>query len=113
MSQVKHLEEISESDFERQVLESDVPVVVDFFTPPCAPCSALLPQLEAIADRYPGINMVKVNAWDNQGLCSRFQIRGVPALLFFKGGHQVMRIDGFDSDTTARVEETISALIEE
>lgn len=111
MSQEKHILEIGEAGFDKEVRESEVPVLVDFFTPPCAPCKALVPVLERVAKKFPNVKVVKVNAWDSQGLCSRFRIVGVPALLFFKGGQNVLRLDGFDDSTETRIEDALKELV--
>ncbi|UCD48319.1 MAG: thioredoxin family protein, partial [Deltaproteobacteria bacterium] len=55
--------------------------------------------------------VVKVNAWDNQGLCARFKIVGVPALLFFKDGQNVLRLDGFDGSTEKRIEDGLNDIL--
>ncbi|GAB4370533.1 MAG: hypothetical protein Kow00128_17650 [Deltaproteobacteria bacterium] len=104
--------EIHEADFDREVLAAGAPVLVDFFTPPCAPCKALLPVLERVAGKHPGLRVFKVNAWDNGALCSRFRIVGVPALLFFHRGENVLRMEGFDESTEARIEEGLKGLLE-
>ena len=111
MSQEKHILEIGEAGFDKEVTESEVPVLVDFFTPPCAPCKALVPVLERTARKFPNVKVVKVNAWDNQGLCARFKIVGVPALLFFKGGENVLRLDGFDGSTEKRIEDGLNDIL--
>ena len=111
MSQEKHILEIGEAGFDKEVTESEVPVLVDFFTPPCAPCKALVPVLERVAKKFPTVKVVKVNAWDSQGLCGRFRIVGVPALLFFKGGQNVLRLDGFDDSTETRIEDALKELV--
>ena len=102
--------EINEADFDTEVAESDIPVLVDFFTPPCAPCKALLPVLERVAGKYPALKIVKINAWNNQNLCARFKIVGVPALLFFRNGEHVLRIDGFDDSTERRNEDALTEM---
>jgi thioredoxin 1 len=112
MSPAEHLAEVGEGDFDKEVMESGIPVLVDFFTPSCAPCKALVPVLERTARRYPNVKVVKVNAWDNQGLCARWKIVGVPALLFFKGGKNVLRIDGFDDSTEKRIEDGLNGILE-
>jgi len=112
MGPVEHLVEVGEGDFEKEVIESGIPVLVDFFTPPCAPCKALVPVLERAAGKFPNVKVVKVNAWNNQGLCARFKIVGVPALLFFKGGQNVLRIDGFDGSTEKRIEDGVKEILE-
>jgi len=112
MGPLEHLVEVNEGDFEKEVTESGIPVLVDFFTPPCAPCKALVPVLERAARKYPGVKVVKVNAWNNQSLCARWKIVGVPALLFFQGGQNVLRIDGFDDSTEKRIEDGLDGILE-
>ena len=112
MSPGENLVEVGEGDFEKEVMESGIPVLVDFFTPPCAPCKALVPVLMRAAKKFPNVKVVKVNAWDNQSLCSRFKIVGVPALLFFKGGQNVLRLDGFDDSTEKRIEDGLKDILE-
>ena len=112
MRQGDHLVEISEISFDKEVLESDIPVLVDFFTPPCAPCKALIPVLERVARKFDQMKVVKINAWNNQNLCARYKIVGVPALLFFKNGQNVIRIDGIDASSEKRIEEILKELVE-
>ena len=112
MSRAAHFVEVSEGDFGKEVLESGIPVLVDFFTPPCAPCKALVPVLERAARKYPNVKVVKVNAWNNQSLCARWKIVSVPALLFFKSGQNVLRIDGFDDSTERRIEDGLNGILE-
>ena len=112
MSQENHLIEVGESFFETEVLQSDIPVLVDFFTPPCAPCKTLIPVLEKVAGKYPGMKFVKINAWDNQSLCAQYKIVGVPALLFFRGGQDVLRLDGSDATSEKRIEDAVKKMME-
>jgi thioredoxin-like negative regulator of GroEL len=112
MSRVEHLVEVNEGEFEKEVMESGIPVLVDFFTPPCAPCKALVPVLERAAGKHPNLKVVKVNAWNNQSLCARWKIVGVPALLLFKSGQNVLRIDGFDDSTEQRIEDGLIGILE-
>ena len=112
MGSGEHLVEVGEGDFEKEVIESGIPVLVDFFTPPCAPCKALVPVLERAAGKFPNVKVVKVNAWNSQALCARFKIVGVPALLLFKDGRNVLRIDGFDETTEKRIEDGVRGILE-
>ena len=79
--------EFTEQNFDEQVLKSDQPVLVEFWAPWCAPCRMMAATVEAVAGEYSGRAKVgKLNVDDNQSLASRYNIRGIPALLLFKGG---------------------------
>src|SRR5580692_10068133 len=76
--------------FDTEVLNSDVPVLVDFWAPWCGPCRAMAPTVDALATEYAGkVKIGKLNTDDNPATQSRFQIRGIPTLLLFKGGQVV------------------------
>ena len=78
---------INEASFDRAVLKSSVPVLVDFWAPWCGPCRMLSPVLDEIAREHVGRALVaKVNVDDEPALAQRFGVRGIPALLFFSGG---------------------------
>ena len=79
--------EFTEENFDQQVLNSDQPVLADFWAPWRAPCRAMAPAVEAIASDYSGRAKVgKLNIDDNMSLAGRYNIRGIPALLLFKDG---------------------------
>jgi thioredoxin 1 len=83
----KHTLQFTDRNFEAEVLNSDKPVLVDFWAEWCAPCRMMAPALEAIADDYAGrVKVGKLNVDENQTVTSRFQIRGIPTLLLFKKG---------------------------
>jgi thioredoxin 1 len=78
---------ISESNFESEVVNSTAPVVVDFWAEWCGPCKMIAPVLDEIADERAGaVKIAKVNVDQNPGLSARFGIRAIPTLLLFKGG---------------------------
>ena len=79
--------ETDDSNFESEVLKSDIPVIVDFWAPWCRPCKAIAPILEQISDEQGDkIKIVKVNVDDNQKYAADFGIRSIPTLLIFNKG---------------------------
>ncbi|MFP5519049.1 MAG: thioredoxin [Bdellovibrionia bacterium] len=86
---------VSDSTFEAEVLKSNVPVLVDFWAEWCGPCRALAPKLEELAGEFAGkVKIVKLNVDENQMTPGKYGIRGIPALILFKGGAEVAQIVG-------------------
>jgi len=99
---------VSEEKFSDQVLQSDLPVLVDFWAPWCSPCLAITPVVEELAKEYRGrIKVGKINVDENPGTPSTFGIRGIPTLILFKGGKAVNQVVGAVPKTR------LKALIEE
>jgi len=97
------VKEIKESEFQNAVLQSNVPVLVDFFAPWCGPCRALAPALEEIAKDYEGrLAVLKVNVDNAQQLATSYGIRAVPTLVLFKDGRKVETMVGVPSASALR-----------
>ena len=87
--------EVSSETFAEEVVRSQKPVVVDFWGPRCAPCLALMPQLEELATAYgEKVKIVKVDASKNRRLCLDLKVLGLPTYLFYKNGKGVARLTG-------------------
>lgn len=87
--------EITDTNFEKDVLGSDKPVLVDFWAEWCGPCRMIAPTVEAIAEEYKDkASVYKMNVDENMNVPQQFGIRGIPTLILFKGGQEQERIVG-------------------
>jgi thioredoxin 1 len=101
------MQEVTDQSFEQDVLNSDQPVLVDFWAEWCAPCKALTPVIEQIAQQYEGrARFVKMNVDDHNQVATKFNVRGLPTLIVFKNGAEAERVTGMKS------KENISQMIE-
>ncbi|MFA5658985.1 MAG: thioredoxin [Candidatus Omnitrophota bacterium] len=86
---------LNKNNFQKEVLESSIPVLVDFFADWCGPCRMIAPVLEELATLYEGrCKIMKVNVDENPDLAANYQISSIPALFFFKKGKMVDQVLG-------------------
>jgi thioredoxin 1 len=86
---------LSDNSFETDVLKSETPVLVDFWASWCAPCKAISPVVDGLADEYDGkVKVAKLNVDENPATPGKYGVRGIPTLILFKGGKVVDQVVG-------------------
>jgi len=86
--------EVTDSNFQAEVLESEVAVLVDFWAPWCGPCRVIAPSLEEINDEQENLRIVKLNVDENQQTAAAYDVMSIPTLIVFKNGEAATRIIG-------------------
>jgi len=87
--------EFTDDNFDSEVIKSDTPVLVDFWATWCAPCKAIAPTIDALAESFNGkVKIGKVNVDDNPNIPGQFGVRGIPTLILFKDGKVVDQLVG-------------------
>ncbi len=103
----EQIKDVSDNSFEADVLQSDQPVLVDFWAEWCGPCRMMTPVVESVAQKFQGTAKVfKLNVDDNPSISQRFGIKGIPTMIVFKDGKEAERLVGATS------EQAITRLIE-
>lgn len=109
----QYVAEVSDDSFEKNVLQSNVPVLVDFWAVWCGPCRVLAPTVEAVAEKYRGeVLVVKVNVDESMSVSQRYGIKGIPTLILFKNGKEEKRLVGATSvdAITQMIERSLSVI---
>ena len=95
---MSEMQSVSQVDFQREVLDSQEPVLVDFSADWCHPCKALDPLVEQLAEEWKGrVRVVKLDADQSPEILMKYSVLGIPSLLLFKGGQLLERVSGYQS----------------
>jgi thioredoxin 1 len=106
------MHEVNKETFDQEVLQAPGPVAVDWWSPKCDPCQALMPEVERLAGQYGDrIKFVKVNVLENRRLAISHKVLGLPTFLFFKGGAKVAELAGPEACTPEAIEAELKRLL--
>lgn len=101
---------LASNEFDTEVMQSDLPYLVDFWAPWCGPCRMMGPVVDAVAKKYAGkLKVGKVNVDEAADLAGRFGIRSIPTMMFFKGGEAVDTLVGAvpEAELTSRIDKVL------
>lgn len=100
---MSNVQQVNQQDFQAEVLQSEIPVVVDFYASWCPPCRALGPILDRLAVEFADqVKFVKVNSDEEQGLASQYNVTGLPTLVFIENGTNVGQAAGLPAESDLR-----------
>jgi len=88
------ISEVTDDNFQAEVIEADTPVLVDFWAPWCGPCRVVAPVLEEIAGEREDLKIVKLNVDENQQTAAQFQVLSIPTLILFRNGEVAKKVIG-------------------
>jgi thioredoxin 1 len=89
-----NINDVTDANFQAEVIENDKAVLVDFWAPWCGPCRVIAPSLEEIAGEREDLRIVKLNVDDNQATAARYDVMSIPTLILFKNGEPAHKIVG-------------------
>ena len=89
-----NITDVTDTNFQAEVLDNETPVLVDFWAPWFGPCRMVSPILEEIANERDDVRVVKLNTDDNQQTAVQYQVLAIPTMILFRGGQEVKRIQG-------------------
>lgn len=91
--------EVNKDNFEKEVANSDVPVLIDFWAPWCVNCKTLMPHLEKISEENANVKFVKVNVDEDPEIASKYKVMGLPTIVLLKDNEAVLKESGSNSHT--------------